>query len=208
MHDKATQIADMLAAAQETRRQWEALTEPTRRVAVAADIELRRRHPRIPLTPLRSAEPEPSTRSEAGEPEPSRRHVWIQETLDGVPHLPDTAAEMTGDKTPADLVTSTREVPGQLAMALRPEAASRPIPEQLLRIRDNARKVQEEIDKLRTVPEYEEDDDASYLGPGWVSLVRRDRGAILQPPKPDLVPATAVLRQTHGRSGDREPEAG
>ena len=57
MHDKATQIADMLAAAQETRRQWEALTESTRRAAIAADLELRRRHPGLRLEPLRSAEP-------------------------------------------------------------------------------------------------------------------------------------------------------
>ena len=64
MHGKATQMADMLAVAQETRRQWEALTEPTRRAAIAADLELRRRHPGIPLTPLRSAEPEPATSSE------------------------------------------------------------------------------------------------------------------------------------------------
>ncbi len=40
-------VADLLGEAQETRRQWEALTEPTRRVAIAADLELRRRHPGI-----------------------------------------------------------------------------------------------------------------------------------------------------------------
>ena len=34
-----------------------ALTEPTRRVAVAADLELRRRHPDMDLEPLKSAEP-------------------------------------------------------------------------------------------------------------------------------------------------------
>jgi hypothetical protein len=101
-------------------------------------------------------------------------------------------------------------VSGQLALALRPEDASQPIPDELLRIGDDARRVQEEIDKLRTIPEYEEDDDASYLGPGWASLGRRDRDAILQPPRPELIPAKAVLEQAqaYGRSGDREPEAG
>jgi hypothetical protein len=138
----------------------------------------------------------------------SWRQVWIQETLDGTAHLPDTDSEIGMDKAPVEPVTRSREVHGQLALALRPETASQPIPEPLVQIRDSARRVQEEIDKLRTIPEYEEDDDASYLGPGWASLVRRDRDAILQPPKPDLAPATAVLRQTHGRSGDREPEAG
>ena len=58
METKATRIADELAAVHETRRQWEALTEPSRRVAVAADIELRRRHPDMDLEPLKSAEPQ------------------------------------------------------------------------------------------------------------------------------------------------------
>jgi hypothetical protein len=109
---------------------------------------------------------------------------------------------------PAKFSSHDREVSGQLALALRPEAASQPIPEELLRIRDNALRVQEEIDKLRSIPEYQEDDDASYLGPGWASLGRRDRDAILQPPEPELIPAKAVLEHAHVRSGDREPEAG
>ena len=61
MEAKATRIASILAGAQDTRRQWEALTEPTRQMAIAADLELRRRHPDTPLEPLRSAEPAGST---------------------------------------------------------------------------------------------------------------------------------------------------
>ena len=38
MESKATQVAEHLAAVQETRQQWAALTEPTRRMAVAADL--------------------------------------------------------------------------------------------------------------------------------------------------------------------------
>jgi hypothetical protein len=41
----------------EARRDWERATEETRRLAVAADSELRRRHPGQRLEPLRSAEP-------------------------------------------------------------------------------------------------------------------------------------------------------
>ncbi len=41
----------------EARREWEQATEATRRLAVAADAELRRRHPETRLEPLRSAEP-------------------------------------------------------------------------------------------------------------------------------------------------------
>ncbi|MGH3304995.1 MAG: hypothetical protein ACRDOK_25665, partial [Streptosporangiaceae bacterium] len=41
----------------EVRREWERATEQTRRLAVAADAELRRRHPGQRFEPLRSAEP-------------------------------------------------------------------------------------------------------------------------------------------------------
>ena len=43
------------------RADWEAATRAQRHLAVAADAELRRRHPGQPLPPLRSAEPEPAT---------------------------------------------------------------------------------------------------------------------------------------------------
>jgi hypothetical protein len=41
------------------RQQWERTTEHTRHLAVAADAELRRRHPEQRIEPLRSAEPAP-----------------------------------------------------------------------------------------------------------------------------------------------------
>jgi hypothetical protein len=41
----------------EIRREWEHATETSRRLAIAADAELRRRHPGQQLEPLRSAEP-------------------------------------------------------------------------------------------------------------------------------------------------------
>jgi hypothetical protein len=41
----------------EARQEWEVATEHTRRMAVAADSEYRRRYPEEKLTPLRSAEP-------------------------------------------------------------------------------------------------------------------------------------------------------
>jgi hypothetical protein len=47
-----------LAATQEDRHQWDAITEQPRRLAIAADNELRRRHPDHKLLPLRSAETE------------------------------------------------------------------------------------------------------------------------------------------------------
>jgi conjugative relaxase-like TrwC/TraI family protein len=50
-----------LAATEEDRHQWQTITEQPRRLAIAADNELRRRHPGHTLPPLRSAEPEPVT---------------------------------------------------------------------------------------------------------------------------------------------------
>ncbi len=47
------------AALMEDRQEWERITEGSRHLAVAADSELRRRHPGQFLAPLRSAEPEP-----------------------------------------------------------------------------------------------------------------------------------------------------
>jgi hypothetical protein len=47
------------------RVDWDATTRTQRHLAVAADAELRRRHPDQPFPPLRSTEPEP-----AAEPQP------------------------------------------------------------------------------------------------------------------------------------------
>ena len=43
------------------RQQWEHTTELSRRLAIASDAELRRRHPRQKIEPLRSAEPAPAS---------------------------------------------------------------------------------------------------------------------------------------------------
>ena len=75
MHERAVGLAQALSTAQETRREWAALTEPTRRMAVAADLELRRRHPERKLPPLTAAEPE----SESGDR--SAASAWVQETI-------------------------------------------------------------------------------------------------------------------------------
>jgi hypothetical protein len=75
---KAAKEAAIFTAVQDTRQQWEAVTETTRRIAIAADIELRRRHPGIQLEPLR---PHPNEAVGIAYPEPShsvQEDVWIQ----------------------------------------------------------------------------------------------------------------------------------
>jgi hypothetical protein len=207
MEGKATRIAGMLAEAQETRRQWAALTEPTRRMAIAADLEFRRRHPDAALDPLRSAEPAAAARP-GPDSAPADREVWLQDTLDGAVHLARKGAAAAVDLDGEPPAPGRREARGQQALGLTPSAVHDEVPEQVHRIRENARKAQAEIDRLRGTPQYAEDDDAVYLGAAWGNLIRRDREAILQPPKPDVVPASAVLQRAGHRGTDMEPEAG
>ncbi len=134
--------------------------------------------------------------------------MWVQDTLDGAVHLAreGTAAAANLDGEPA--APGRREARGQQALGLTPSAVHDEVPEQVHRIRENARKAQAEIDRLRGTPQYAEDDDAVYLGAAWGNLIRRDRDAILQPPKPDVVPASAILQRAGHRGTDMEPEAG
>jgi len=168
MQAKATQIADELAAVHDTRRQWEALTDPSRRMALAADIELRRRHPDVELEPLKSAEPP------------------------GIEVRPLTAEQ--------------REAAGKEALGLTANAVHEEIPEQVLRIRENARRAQARIDDLRNTRVPSEDHDGEDLGRAWDVLGRRDRDAIVQPPMPDVVPAREILQRARERAAEQEAE--
>ena len=61
MHHAYRERETMLATTMADRTDWERATRQQRQLAVAADAELRRRHPGQPWPPLRSAEPELST---------------------------------------------------------------------------------------------------------------------------------------------------
>jgi flagellar biosynthesis GTPase FlhF len=174
MQAKAAAVTDLLAEAQETRRQWEALTEPTRRVAVAADLELRRRHPDADLDPLTSAEP-------------------------GIPAGQESQSSETA-------LRPQHEVLGQPALGLTPETVDEAIPAQLQRIRENMRTAQARIDDLRDTRVPSEDPDEMGLGLAWDVLARRDRDAILQPPRPEITSASEIVRRAQGRTAAREPE--
>jgi len=58
---------ETLAATMEDRAEWYKVTEHGRRLAVAADAELRRRHPQAQIAALRSAEPEAVSEEEHGQ---------------------------------------------------------------------------------------------------------------------------------------------
>src|SRR5215471_10424676 len=59
MRDRYQAQEQTFAQAMADRADWERATAPTRHLAIAADAELRRRHPDHHIGPLRSAEPTP-----------------------------------------------------------------------------------------------------------------------------------------------------
>ena len=71
------------------RADWDTATRAQRQLAVAADAELRRRHPGQYFAPLRSAEPEPTTAAQRedltltpDEP-PGEQNLWIKDLAAG-----------------------------------------------------------------------------------------------------------------------------
>ncbi len=61
MRDRYQAQEQIFAQAMTDRAEWERATEHARHLAVAADAELRRRHPALRIDPLRSADPEPAS---------------------------------------------------------------------------------------------------------------------------------------------------
>jgi hypothetical protein len=59
MRDRYQAQEEIFAKSMADRAEWERATEQPRHLAVAADAELRRRHPHQRIEPVRSAEPEP-----------------------------------------------------------------------------------------------------------------------------------------------------
>jgi hypothetical protein len=67
LHEAYRQRETVFATIMADRADWDAATRAQRHLAVAADAELRRRHPDQHFSPLRSAEPEPATESQRAE---------------------------------------------------------------------------------------------------------------------------------------------
>jgi hypothetical protein len=81
---------NILAGLMDDRRAWEAATEAQRRLAVAADTELRRRYPEMRIEPLRSAEPEEVTDEQRAaldvlheEQHEYQPPAWVREIAEG-----------------------------------------------------------------------------------------------------------------------------
>ena len=180
---KAAKESEMFAAVQATRRQWETVTETTRTIAIAADAELRRRHPSMWIEPLHPhpTEGDSITRPVDPEPVPRGRHA----------------------------ASSQPDISSQLALGLTLQVAQDEIPAQVLRIRKNARIVQAKLDDLASLPLPAADDRSPGLA--WPAQPGHDREAVLQPPRPDVVPSARVVehhRPAQRASGHSEPEPG
>ena len=79
LHQAYRQRETVFAATMADRADWETATRAQRHLAVAADAELRRRHPDQNYPPLRSAEPEPATENQSAELTAAQGEVsqWI-----------------------------------------------------------------------------------------------------------------------------------
>jgi hypothetical protein len=146
----------VFAATMADRAEWDAATRAQRHLAIAADAELRRRHPGQRFTPLRSAEPQPATAAErdeltltAGQQNPETGQ-WIQDLAAGHHAFADRIAERQSLMVPS------------------------------------------------------EDPDYGDLGQAFPPWPGTARGAILQPPKPEIRPSPQVLQPAADRDADWE----
>ncbi len=67
LHEAYRERETVFATIMTDRADWDAATRAQRHLAVAADVELRRRHPGQHYLPLRSAEPQPATETQRAE---------------------------------------------------------------------------------------------------------------------------------------------
>ena len=102
------QRESVFAGVMADRADWEAATRAQRHLAVAADAELRRRHPEQRFTPLRSAEPRPATGARRAEltltpgqdiPEPGQ---WIKDLAAGRRTFADRLADRQSLMIPSE----------------------------------------------------------------------------------------------------------
>ncbi len=145
----------VFAAVMADRTEWEAATRQQRQLAVAADAELRRRHPGQYYAPLRSAEPAPATSAQRVE-----LTMTAGETAEIGQWIKDLAA---GRRTFADRLADRQS---------------------------------------QTIPS--EDPDYGDIGQAFPAWTGPARGAILQPPEPEIPPSPQILQQVMDYDADWE----
>ncbi len=186
---RATLVRDKLAEAHDTRCEWEVMTEPTRRLARASDVELKRRGVLGRDDHLRSAEPEGFVYPKRGE----ARDVWVQPRLDGSVELP----RETEPLSPAEREERALDLLGLTLSYDQPE-----LPLQVSEIAEYNRKRQVEIDERRSLRIPAEEPDEMDLGEAWNVLAEHRRDAVIQPPRPQIPAATKVVEHAAEREAE------
>ena len=108
LHDTYRQRETIFAAVMADRADWEQATRQQRHLAVAADAELRRRHPGQQFPPLRSAEPEPATPAQRDEltltPEQPAAEMgqWIKDLAAGHRAFAARLADRQSQRIPSE----------------------------------------------------------------------------------------------------------
>ncbi len=157
MRDHYRQQETIFAQTMADRRDWEHATAGSRRLAVAADAELLRRHPARKLQPLLSAEP-----------------------------------ALTSDTDRHQLTFAPRQKAGEMPIWVRELAAQR----QTFRA-----KLDERLASMSSSRDW----DGSDVGEAFSRWEAPSRDAVLQPPRPQIVPSARILRIA--TEHDAEPEA-
>ena len=159
LRDLYQQREHTLAQTMAGREEWEHATARSRHLAIAADAELRRRHPEQKIAPLSSAEPTPASDTDRGQPDP-------------VPNggLTGTAARIR-----------------DLAMQRKPFRA--------------------EMDERPGPVAPGEDLVWGKLGEAFLSWPTSGRDAILQPPKPEIIPLARILQLAAEQDTEFDHEA-
>jgi hypothetical protein len=150
LHETYRQRETVFAAVMADRADWDAATRAQRHLAVAADAELRRRHPEQRFTPLRSAGPLPATQAQRdeltltpGQPIPESGQ-WIKNLAAAHQAFADTLAERQSQTIPSqdpsygDLGQAFPPWPGPAKDAILqpPKPEIRPCPQVLERAAD------------------------------------------------------------------------
>jgi hypothetical protein len=187
---KAYEAMSAYEKADLARREWARVTEATRRAALAADLELRRRQPERVREPLRSAEPESTLARAQGRAEPV-----MQEPLPRMPQAAQKQEIMTRRQEDARMLT---------ALGLTAQTAADPLPGHAQRVAEQARATEEVLARLRSMPEPSADADEMSAGEAWADEAGRQRDSVLQP-RETLVPAAPQITQPQAGA---EPEAG
>ena len=158
LRDHYQQQEQTLAQAMANRQEWEHATAGPRRLAIAADAELRRRHPHQKIEPLRSGEP--ATVSDTGREQLSPGPD--EKLTERVTRIRDLAAQRQASHAEMD------EYPG------------------------------------RIVPG--EDPVWGEFGDAFPDSRPSGPNAILQPPRPEIIPSARILQRAaeHDTEPDRE----